>query len=241
MKAIIDLTLLGILIICAWNGYKKGLIMAVGGIVCIVVSIYGANLLANTFSYDVVPALRPFATGYIESVIGGRDSAVTKRMGWEDYNYSVEDLLAQYPDRVEEYCTECYKELGVDARTAETMAKKAVVQAEESGSTIHAAIGQTLCETASYVGCFLLAFLLIVITLTVLGNLTNLSFKLPRFDLVNDISGAVLGLVTGVLFCLVLVWALKFTGMIIGKDTLNSTVLGRWLMNSRVLLKYLGI
>ena len=49
----------------------------------------------------------------------------------------------------------------------------------------------------------------------------------------NDIGGAVLGLVTGILYCGMLVWALKFTGMIIGKETLASTVLGRWLMNSR--------
>ncbi len=241
MKAIIDLVLLGILIICTWNGYKKGLIMGIGSIICIIVSIYGANLLANTFSYDVVPALRPFATGYIESTIGSRDSAVTKRMGWENYSYSVEDLLSQYPERRTEYCTECYKELGIDTATAESMAKKAVTYAEESGGTIHAAIGQTLCETISFAGCFLLAFLLIIIILTVIGNLPNLSFKLPRLDLLNDISGAVLGLMTGLAFCLVLVWALKFTGMIIGKETLTSTVLGRWMMNSRILLKYLGI
>ena len=52
MKAIIDLVLLGILVICAWNGYKKGLIMGVGGILCIIIGIYGANLLANTFYHD---------------------------------------------------------------------------------------------------------------------------------------------------------------------------------------------
>ena len=35
MKAIIDLILVGILILCAWSGYKKGLIMGIGGILVI--------------------------------------------------------------------------------------------------------------------------------------------------------------------------------------------------------------
>lgn len=241
MKAIIELVLLGILIICTWNGYKKGLIMGVGGIVCIIVAIYGGNLLANTFSHDVVPALRPFAAGYIESLVGNRDSAVMKRMGWEDYDYSVEDLLAQYPERESEFCAECYKALGIDETTAQVMAEKAVTLAKESGSPTREAVSQTLCQTISYAGCFLLAFLLIVIVLTVIGNLPNLSYKLPRLDLVNDIAGAVLGFITGAMFCILLVWALKFMGMLIGKDVLASTTLGGWLLKRNFLLKYLGI
>ena len=241
MKAIIDLVLLGILVICAWNGYKKGLIMGVGGILCIIIGIYGANLLANTFYHDIVPALKPFATGYSESIISGRDSAVMKKMGWENNSYSVEDLLAAYPERKAEFCEECYKTLGVDEHTAEIMADRAVTYARETGSTVWTAVGQILCETASYAGCFILAFLLIVIILTVIGNLPNLSFKLPRFDLVNDISGAVLGLITGLMYCAVLVWALKFMGKIIGSDTLASTKLGGALLHRDFLLKYLGI
>ena len=68
MKAIIDLVLLGILVICVWNGYKKGIIMGVGGILCIIIAIYGANLLANTFYHDLVPAMKPFANGFTESI-----------------------------------------------------------------------------------------------------------------------------------------------------------------------------
>ena len=240
MKAIIDLVLLGILVICVWNGYKKGIIMGVGGILCIVIAIYGANLLANTFYHDVVPALKPFANGYTESIIS-KDSDVLKEMGWAGSSYSVEDLLEQEPERKAEFCQTCYRDLGVDDGTAQVMAEKAVTYARETGSTVWASVGQILCETVSYVGCFILAFLLIAIALTVIGNLTNLSFKLPKLDLVNDIAGAVLGLVTGFLYCAVLVWALKFMGKIIGSDTLASTKLGGALLHQNFLLKYLGI
>ena len=241
IKAIIDLVLLGILIICVWSGYKKGIIMGVGGILCIIVAVYGANLLANSFSFDVVPALKPFANGYTETLIGGSDSPVMKRMGWDGSTYTPEDLVEMYPDRKEEFCATCYEVLGIDGKTAGRMAEKAVTYARESGSSIRAAVGQILCETVSYAGCFLLAFLLIVIILTVIGNLPNLSYKLPRLDIVNDILGAVLGLVTGLMFCVIAVWALKFMGMLIGNDTLASTRIGGWLLQKDYLFKYLGI
>ena len=241
IKAIIDLVLLGILIICVWSGYKKGIIMGVGGILCIIVAVYGANLLANSFSFDVVPALKPFANGYTETLIGGSDSPVMKRMGWDGSTYTPEDLVEMYPDRKAEFCATCYEVLGIDGKTAGRMAEKAVTYARESGSSIRAAVGQILCETVSYAGCFLLAFLLIVIILTVIGNLPNLSYKLPRLDIVNDILGAVLGLVTGLMFCVIAVWALKFMGMLIGNDTLASTRIGGWLLQKDYLFKYLGI
>ncbi len=241
IKAIIDLVLLGILIVCVWSGYKKGIIMGVGGILCIIAAIYGANLLANSFSYDVVPALKPFANGYTEKLMTGSDSAVLRRMGWDTSSYSVEDLVEMYPERKLEFCSTCYQVLGIDAATSDRMAEKAVNYARESGGTIRAAVGQILCETVSYVACFVVAFLLIIIILTVIGNLPNLSYKLPRLDIVNDLVGALLGLATGLMFCAVLVWALKFTGMLIGNDTLHSTRIGGWLMRKNFLLKYLGI
>jgi len=241
MKAIIDLVLLGILIISVWGGYKKGVIMGVGGILCIVVSIYGANLLANSFSFDVVPALKPFAKGYVENIIGGSDSRVMKQMGWDGSEYSVEDLMRMYPERRAEFFTDCYKALGIDEVSAARMGERAATYEDETGCTLREAVSQILCETVSYVGCFTVAFLLLVIVLTVIGNLPNLSYKLPRLDLVNDIGGAVLGLVTGILFCTLLVWLLKFLGMILGADTLASAKLGGLLLRKNILLKYLGI
>ena len=241
IKAIIDLALLGILIVCIWSGYKKGIIMGVGGILCIIVAIYGANLLANSFSFDVVPALKPFANGYTETILNGSDSDVMKRMGWEGSSYRPEDLVEMYPNRKLEFCSTCYQALGFDENLSDRMAEKAVTYARESGSSIRAAVGQILCETVSYAACFLVAFLLILIILTVIGNLPNLSYKLPRFDILNDILGAVLGLVTGLMLCAVLVWALRFLGKLIGTDTLASTRIGGWLLRQGYLTRYLGI
>lgn len=241
MKTIIDLIIVGILILCAWSGYKKGLIMGIGGILCLAISIYGANLLANTFSYDVVPALQPFAGGYTESIISGDDSEVMKRMGWEDLSYSADDLLAQHPERRTDFCAACYETLGLDEDTSLILAERTADYADESGERITASVVHVLCETVSYVGCFILAFLIIVIILTVLGNLPNLSYKIPQLDLVNDIGGVLLGIVTGILYCALLVWALKFMGMIIGRETLPGTTLAKIFLEHNIFLKALGI
>ncbi|MBR1660559.1 MAG: CvpA family protein [Oscillospiraceae bacterium] len=241
MKAVIDLVLLGILILCTWSGYKKGILMGVGGIVAIVVSIYGANLLANVFSYDVVPALKPFASGYTDRLLTGEDGKVMKELGWENYNYSVEDLLQRYPDRRGEFSQTCYEALGIDSVTAASMAERSVTYARESGVGMKDAMVQILCESVGYVACFLLAFLILIIILTVIGNLPNLSYKIPGMDIVNNIGGAVLGLVTGILFCVLLVWALKFMGMIFRNGALSSSILGGLLLRKDFLFRYLNI
>ena len=240
MKTVIDLVLIAILVICAWTGYKKGLLMGIGGILAIVVALYGANLLANVFSYDLEPALRPFVFGYAEGVINGSNSTVRTDMGWGRYDYSMEDLLGQHPERQEEFCQTCYETVGFDPTTAESMAKRAVTYAQESGGTVTGAMKHVLSQSVSYVAIFIVAFLLIVIVLTVIGNLPNLSYKIPKLDLLNDIAGAVLGLVTGFLFCVILVWALKFFGLLLG-DALSESGIGGWLLEKNYLLPYLGI
>ena len=65
MKLIIDLIFIAILVVCGWSGYKKGIIMGIGGVLVIIISLYGGNLLSTTFSYEVIPALKPFASGYL--------------------------------------------------------------------------------------------------------------------------------------------------------------------------------
>lgn len=240
MKAAIDIILLVILLHGAWSGYKKGLIMGIGGIVCIIVSIFGANLLANTFSHDVVSALKPFAGGFIEGRLDAEDG-VMDAMGWGDLDYSVEDLLTIHPEKKQEFVAECYKNIGIAPRSAESMAEKALDYIKENDVDIIDGVTVKLCETVSYVGCFVLAFLMIAILLSVIGNLPNLSYKIPNMDMANDIAGTVLGVVNAWMLCVVLVWALKFLGMIIGNDTLDSTILGGLLNKWDPLFRYLGI
>ena len=72
MNAVLTLSLLLIVLLCTWSGYKRGLILSVLSILAIIISIYGANLLSTTYSYEVIDALRPFASGFLETTINDK-------------------------------------------------------------------------------------------------------------------------------------------------------------------------
>ena len=252
METIINVVMIAILFICLWSGYKKGLIMCIGGILAILVSLYGANLIANTITFDVTSAMRPFASGYMESTLRRSEDededeeaehreSVLEQMGWEDSDLSVEDLLNNSPQRKEEFCMACYGELGLSEEISSVIAEEAVAYAEDNNVTTIDAAVQVLCEKISYVAIFSLAFVMILILLTVIGNLPNLSYKLPNLDLFNDISGALLGVVTGMMFCMILVWVLRFFGLFIGVDTLSKAKISSFFLEHNLLTRYIGI
>ena len=57
MKIIIDILLLVIIALCTWNGYKRGLVGGVAGILAIIIALFGSSLLSSAYAHEVVPAL----------------------------------------------------------------------------------------------------------------------------------------------------------------------------------------
>lgn len=239
MKTILSLIFLFILIFCTWSGFKNGLIMGIFSVVAFIVSVYGANLLSNTYSGEVVDALRPFASGFME--VNVIDETVRPAMGIDATGLSVSDYLAQNPDRQEEFCIRTYEGMGLFETTCSQLAGEAVAYAAENAVPLIDAAVEIVCLRIAYAGGFLLSFAMLLILLTVIGNLPNLSFKIPNFDALNDISGAVLGLTQGVCLCLVFGWALKFTGIIFPQETLSNTFLVSWFMDRSILVHALGV
>lgn len=238
MKLWLSLGILAILIICTWSGYKKGLVMGIGGVLAVVISIYAANLLSTTFSYEVIPAMYPFASGYMEKKM---NEDVSEALGVGESGLSIEDFLTENPDLHQEFALRTYQALGIYETSAEAMAEKAELRATEQGLTLPKAMIDVLCEQVAYIGGFCLAFIMVLILLTVLGNIPNLSFKIPNMDILNDVGGAALGLATGFLLCTVLVWSLKFLGMIIKTETLTGSWLLTAFLKADPLMKILGI
>ena len=239
MRTILSLIFLVILVYSGWVGYKKGLIMGIFSLIAFIVSVYGANLLSETYSGEVVDALRPFASGFVETEIV--DKKVRPAMGMDAGNLSRADFFAQNPGREKEFCTLIYQNLGIYDATSEQLATEAVACAKERNMDLIDGAVEVLCIRIAYVAAFLLAFLMILIVLTVIGNIPNISFKIPNMDAVNDIGGAVLGVVQGACLLLVFGWALKFLGLIIPQETLSETFLVSWFMDQSILVDYLGI
>ncbi len=239
MRTILSLIFLIILVYSGWAGYKKGLIMGIFGLLIFVVSVYGANLLAATYSGEVVDALRPFASGYVETEVV--DKTVRPAMGMDAGNFSQTDFFAQNPGREKEYCMLIYQGMGIFDATSEQLSREAVETARLKSIDILDAVVEVLCTRIAYAAAFLLAFVMILILLTAVGNIPNFSFKIPNMDALNDIGGAILGIVQGACLLLVFGWALKFMGILIPQSTLSETFLVSWFMDQSVLVNYLGI
>ena len=239
MKLILTLLFLGIILFCAWTGYKKGMIMGVGSLLIFVVSVYFANLLSTTFSGEVIDALRPFASGYVETEIV--DKVVRPALGIDMTNLSVTDFMAMNPGKEQMFCQLIFENMGIYEPTAEQMANESILYAQQFGWGIEDSAVEILCIRVAYAAGFILSFVMVIIILTAIGNIPNLSFKIPGFDTLNDISGAILGLAQGFCLCLFIAWGLKFTGILISQDILADTGLVSWFMSRTVLVNILGI
>ena len=233
MKLILDIVLLIIVALCTWGGYKRGLIGGVAGILAIVIALFGGSLLSSAYAHEVVPALEPFVDGYIDSQVT-RDE-VLRNMGYGNTEYSVEDILAQDSSLRYDYAYECMLELGIYSDRAEELADRAVAYADQNMTGMTEAVVAILCDTATYVVGMTLGFLLIIIFVTAIANIGNLSFRLPNMELLDEIGGAVLGFTKGIVYCVLLCWVLSFFGLIIGKKTLDGTTLARFFLTFRII------
>ena len=63
LRWIIDIVLLLILLGCAWKGYRNGLIPGIFMLLALLASLYGAKLVAETYSEEFISILEPFASG----------------------------------------------------------------------------------------------------------------------------------------------------------------------------------
>ena len=228
MKAVIDIILIIIIALCTWNGYKRGLVGGVAGILAIIISLLGASIVSAAYAHEVVPAIEPFVDGYLDSH-RNRD-AILERMGYGSSELSLEDILEQDSSLRYDYAYESLKDLGLYTTRAEELATKAVACANETGCTMTKAIVSVLCDTITTVGTMLVSFLLILILLVAVASIGNLSFRLPNLESVDEVGGAILGFGKGFLYCILLCWLLSFLGIVIGKETMAHTTLGRFFL-----------
>ncbi len=238
MHIVIDLVLLAILIICVWSGYRKGFIIGIANLLGIVVALYGAVLVSGAFSYDVVPVLRPFVSGYIE---GQMDDTVLEQMRLDNTDLSYEDILAGDSQLRHEFCYTCYTTVGIYDDAADQMATEAEEYADANEVQISEAIVEVFCERAAYVAGVVLMFLIFLIALMAIANIPNLSYRIPNMDVLNDAGGAAMGFINGICYCILICWALRFLGLVIGVDTLGKTLLAKFFIAIDLLTAGVGI
>ena len=229
MKLIIDVVLLVIIALCTWSGFRRGLIGAIASLLAIVVALYGGSLLSSTYSGEVIPALKPFVNGYIDTPQTRDD--ILETLGYGESDKSLDDILAADPSLRYDYAYQCVLAVGFTSDRAEELADKSVALADERQIDMTNAVVAVLCDAITYVFGLLLAFLMILILLNAIGNVFNLSLRLPNMEIVDEISGTILGFAKGFVYCVLLCWVLSFFGIVLGRNTLDNTTLARFFLN----------
>lgn len=246
VNSIINIALVAILVICGWQGYKKGIIMGIVQVLVIVLSLYGAQVLSDTYSYEVIPVLRPFISGYMENQL---DTNTYLAFGYvEDENtgrfdapYSTTDLLANNPDMRQTVALRTYQSLGLYDDMAQTLTDRTMAYAQENNASLTSSVVTIACQSITWYAGFLLAFILLFSILTVIINLPNLSFKIPYIGIVNDLGGLAIGLFVGAIFCSVIVWVFQFAGLVLPEDSIRATGLAGFFLDKNLLASYITL
>ena len=244
INTIVTLLLVGIVVICAWQGFKRGIIMGIIDVLVIILSIYGAQLLTDAYSYEVIPALKPFVAGYVEPRV---EDQAYELLGYEadedgNYNviYSLNDLLAENPQIKHSIYLQSYRALGIFTTAADAMADKAEAYAEDNLCGVAEAAVEVLCQSITWIIGFLLFFIIIFVVLTVIVNLPNLSLRIPFVGVVNDLGGLALGLVVGAMFCSLILWVMQYAGLILPEETLRESGAAAFFMDMNLLNQFIN-
>lgn len=229
MNIIIDLVLIGVLALCIWSGYKKGLIMAVSGMLALIVAIYGANLVARTYSEEFSSMIQPMISSAVSGAVNETEDEYVAAQG-EDGE-----------DDVYEVSYGSLKKLGMLESAAKNLANELKQEVREVGNSLKSAMVHKLASTIAYVLTLIIVFVLIIILFKILANIINLAFKLPGLDLLNCIGGALFGLLKGLILLFAIAWLTRFLGFALPEDVVDNTVILKWLMNSNPIIDLFGV
>ena len=231
MNRIIDLVLVLIVLFFVWRGYKDGLILGVLGIVAIIVSFAVANIVANTYSGEFTAMLQPFASGIVDKAIS-------------DALPESEDGAALAPDALGDVYTITFtalRKVGLSEKAASQIAEKASGQVGYATAKLSDRVTEYLCEKLAFIIVFAVSFILLAIVFATIGNIINLAFSLPGLESVNRIAGAAFGFSKGVLILLFIACLFRYLGILISEETLEKTILLKWLINSNILANLIGV
>lgn len=225
MSITIDLILVAIIAFCAWNGYRKGFIMGISGVLALIVAFYAAQIVADTYSQEFTSMLKPFISGIV-------DNAVADAQKDDEESYEENDVYG--------VTYSALGNIGILKTAADDIAQEIAEKVERTGQTMREEIVSLLCSKIAYVLTAVIVFLLVLIVFTVITNIINLAFKMPGLELVNGVAGGVFGFVKGAVIVAVIAWVMRYLGMLIDEDIIDKTVLLEWLMEHNLVAKFFG-
>jgi len=224
MTIILDSIVLVTLAYCTWKGWRRGLIMSVAGILALFIAFWGSNILAERYSPTFEDALRPFIGGVV-------DSSVDSIMDSAQSTYTGSLLTSE----VQSISKNALGQLGILTSAADAIVKQIRGSAIQTADQLKSRLIDILVQKLAYVITLTVAFVLILIAITIISNILNVVVSLPVLKQLNGIGGLAFGFFKGILFVLAIGWVLRFAGFAIPEKTIESTILMKIFVNHNLL------
>lgn len=235
MAIIFEVIVAAVLIAFVVMGAKRGLVLALCGLLGVVIAFAGASVLAHTLSPMVADALEPRFAAAIEEQLN------------EQIAQSVEegtgDLAGQAtPDSLPlQDVLNALRSMGFYESLVDQ-----VNQAVENGMTQVAAsaaakVAAAVAQSVAYLILFLVGFVVILILWKLVSRALNLVARLPVLHFLNKSLGAVFGLLQGCIILFVAAWVIQFMGGLIPPETVEQTVLLKFFMTTNPMTLILGL
>lgn len=247
VSIVIDVLLLAIVVFCAWQGLKRGLVNSAFGIVSLIVAVFIGNLVGVVYSDEFSNMLKPFATGLVDGAIltVTQDQVETETFtleGEEDKEKPPVVILTD-SEKTDVYsvCFAALRQLGIGENAAEALATEIAVDHTVVDQEMAIELTSQLSNKIAYVLVVGLIFSIVSIIAAIIGNVLNLYFKMPNLETVNKISGSVLGAVKGIIIIMFIACFCRYFGLILSEETISRTWLLELLINHNKLATILGI
>ena len=246
---ILDLLLIGIIVLCTWRGFRAGIINGILGILSLIIAIYGANLIATTYSGEFTGVVEPFASGLVDSLETKiLDKASKLSPGEAEPSDDEEDdfspvvrLTSSDTQDVVKVCTAIVRQLGLDEKIASRIADEVHSRVRNVSAQMNDVLTEKLCEKICFVAVFVIAFCLISIVFSAIGNVIDLAFGLSGLENLNHAVGGIFGAAKGIAIVIVITCVCRYLGLILKTDIIDSTHLMKRLMESNALASLLNI
>ena len=235
----IDIALILIVGFSTWRGFKNGFIRGIFGVLAIIIAIYGANLIAKTYSGEFTGMLKPFVGGIV-------DKSVTDVVGNDEPDEADGVAVGTTGGDTAEHTNiydisyKALRGIGVSEEASRNLADKVETEIDSAGQQLSNNLTEKLCSVLAYIAVFGISFILIAIIFAVVGNVINLAFSLPGIELVDKIIGLTLGLLRGLLIILAIGVIIRYLGLL-SAGTVENTVLLKYMSNHNPIANILGI
>ena len=183
----VDWMILLVIVIYVIAGFRKGFIATIASALGTLAALVVALFAASTLKEPVGAMFAPFVTGSVNRHVPQL----------QEYSGSVNDLW----NSISGYLQVILNDHGISPETLES--------SDDPAGTLLDAITRSVGESMAYIVIFFIAFIVLRIAIHLVVGMLDLIASLPVIHSFNALLGGLVGLITGVLLCTIVLWAIK--------------------------------